>query len=331
MTTNGTANETTTGTAAQDPSRKTSRHRAADGAPEPALAATVVVPTTGDRGPLLAHSIGSVLQQTVSNLEVFVIGDGITRETRDHVVALAARDPRVRLFEFDKHGSRGEPNRHRVLTDHARGRIVAYLCDRDLWLPDHIEQLGRALTNADFAHTLRFRVGEDDRIELTHVADLRTPAGRRPDRLGPGLVPLSFAGHTLEAYRRLPWGWRTTPPGRSTDRHMWEQFLAEPWVRVAASPVPTVLTFRRGSHPGWSTPRRLEILEAWTARLALPGGPDDVRDQVLDALWSDWAAGRRTALVAASRRPTARARALSARARGLVRRVTRRLASHAGR
>jgi glycosyltransferase involved in cell wall biosynthesis len=313
----------TTANTASNTAEGTSRHGTAHRAPEPALAATVIVPTTGDRGPLLAHSIGSVLQQTVRDLEVFVIGDGITGETRDHVTALTARDHRVKLFEFDKHESRGEPNRHRVLTDHARGRIVAYLCDRDLWLPDHVEQLGRALASADFAHTLRFRVGEDDQIELTHVADLRTPAGRRPDRLGPGLVPLSFAGHTLEAYRRLPWGWRTTPPGRSTDRHMWEQFLAEPWVRVAASPVPTVLTFRRGSHPGWSTPRRLEILEAWTARLARPGGPDDVRGQVLDALWTDWAAGQRNALVAASRRPTAQARTLWARARRLVKRVTR--------
>ena len=78
---------------------------------------------------------------------------------------------------------------------------------------------------------------------------------------------------------------------------MWEQFLAEPWVRVAASPVPTVLTFRRGSHPGWSTPRRLEILEAWTARLARPGGPAGVGGPGLAARWSDWAAGPRHALV----------------------------------
>lgn len=298
--------------------------RSTGGTAGSALAATVVVPTTGDRGPLLPHSIGSVLRQTVTEIEVFVIGDGISAATRDQVEELADADPRVRLFEFDKHESRGEPNRHQVLSDHARGRIVAYLCDRDLWLPDHLVELDRVLTGADFGHTLRFRVGEGYRLGFTHIADLRTPAGRRPDRAGPGLVPLSFAGHTLDAYRRLPWGWRTAPPGRSTDRHMWEQFLAEPWVRVASSPTPTVLTFQRGSHPGWSTPRRLEILESWTARLDAPLGPETIRSEVLDALWIHWAEGRRSALAAEARRPAARYRRLSIRARKLARRIRRR-------
>lgn len=309
---------------AVDPTRPTTSPRAT--APT-SVSATVIVPTTGDRGPLLRHSVGSVLRQSVTDLEVFVIGDGITDDTRDHLADLSARDPRVRLFDFPKHESRGEPNRHRVLTEHGRGRIVAYLCDRDLWLPNHLHELGRALDDAEFAHTLRFRVADGDRIDFSHIADLRTPNGRGPARAGSGLVPLSFAGHTLDAYRRLPWGWRTTPPGRSTDRHMWEQFLAEPWVRVAAGPIPTVLSFKRGSHPGWSTPRRLEILEAWTARIETADGLESVTDQVLDALWTDWAAGRRDAELAAARRPAARVADLATRSTLLARRVRRRLRS----
>ena len=42
------------------------------------LAATVVLPTTGDRGPLLPYSVGSILSQTVRNIEVFIMGDGVT-------------------------------------------------------------------------------------------------------------------------------------------------------------------------------------------------------------------------------------------------------------
>jgi len=161
---------------------------------------------------------------------------------------------RVRLFEFPEHESRGKPNLHQILTQHATGRFVAYICDRDLWLPNHLYELDLVLADADFAHTLRFRVGEDDKFVFTHIADLRAPAGRASNRPGNRLIPLSFAGHNLDAYRRLPWDWHTTPPGRSTDWNMWEQFLAEPWVRVAASATPTVLAFKRGGHPGLSTP-----------------------------------------------------------------------------
>lgn len=295
------------------------------------VAATVIIPTTGDRGPLLRHSVGSVLRQTVSNVEVFVIGDGVTADTRDHIAALATADDRVRFFDFAKHGSRGEPNRHQVLTEHAQGRFVAYLCDRDLWLPDHLQQLDRALTDADFAHTLRFRVAEGDQIEFSHVADLRTPAGRARTRPGFGLVPLSFAGHTMAAYRRLPWGWRTTPAGRSTDNHMWEQFLAEPWVRVAASPLPTVLTFKRGSHPGWSTSRRLEILERWSSRVATPEGADAVREAVIDALWSDWSHSRQALSMADAMRLTVRARRAVKRGRRLTGRAWRKVRAVTGR
>lgn len=296
-----------------------------------AVTATVVVPTTGDRGPLLAHSVGSVLNQSVTDVEVFIIADGITDETRNHITELIEADSRVRLFEFDKHESRGEPNRHQVLTEHATGRFVAYICDRDLWLPNHLHELDLALTDADFAHTLRFRVAEDNTFRFTHIVDLRTPAGRATTRPGPWLIPLSFAGHTLDAYRRLPWGWRTTPPGRPTDSYMWEQFLGEPWVRVAAVATPTVLTFKRGAHPGLSTPQRLELLEAWGGRLSTDGGPESVTREVLDSLWTDWSNIRTEALGAERRRSSTRLRSVASRATRLKRRTDRRLRSLVGR
>jgi cellulose synthase/poly-beta-1,6-N-acetylglucosamine synthase-like glycosyltransferase len=75
--------------------------------------ASVVVPTTGDRATLLAHSVGSVLAQTVDDLEVLVVGDGASDATRDWAESV---DARVRFFGFDKDGRRGEVHRHRVLT-----------------------------------------------------------------------------------------------------------------------------------------------------------------------------------------------------------------------
>ena len=254
------------------------------------LAATVIIPTTGDRGPLLRHSVASVLGQTVADLELFIVGDGVTPETRDVIEDLAAADPRVHFVDRPKHSRRGEPYRHQLLTEQASGHVVAYLCDRDLWLPTHLEELARCLDTADFAHTLRFRIDDQDQYRFSHLVDLGGPDRERflePARL----VPLSFAGHTLEAYRRLPHGWRVTPEGTLTDRYMWNQFLEQPWVRAAHAAVPTVLYFKRGDHPGLSTAGRLELLERWAPRLTVAGGPEAVQREVLLALWRAWREG----------------------------------------
>jgi hypothetical protein len=249
------------------------------------LAATVVVPTTGDRGPLLPYSVGSALAQTVDDLEVLVIGDGVDDATRAAVERLAAEDRRVRFFPFPKdRARRGEPYRHQVLSDEAQGRIVAYLCDRDLWLPNHLAELDRVLTDADFGHTLRFGIDEQDCVRVEPALDLRHPGDRAMAHYSTNVLPLSMAGHTLAMYRRLPHGWRTTPPDVPTDRYMWAQFLAEPGCRVASTGLPTVLWFKRGSHPGLPTAQRREILERWTARMAEPGFEEELHRSVLDAM-----------------------------------------------
>jgi glycosyltransferase involved in cell wall biosynthesis len=265
-----------------------------------APAATVILPTTGDRGPVLRHSVASVLAQTIGDLELFIVGDGVSPETRDVITGLVAQDRRVRFVDRPKHERRGEPYRHEVLSEQASGAVVAYVCDRDLWLPTHLEELTRCLQGADLAHTLRFWVDDGDQYRFTHRTDLsgadrdrsvREPSGPQPSAHRLGLVPLSFAGHTLDAYRRLPHGWRVTPADTATDRYMWSQFLDQPWVGVAHSAIPTVLSFKRGDHPGLSTLERLAVLERWTPRLADSDGVDAVQREVVLALWQAWRAG----------------------------------------
>jgi hypothetical protein len=73
--------------------------------------------------------------------------------------------------------------------------------------------------------------------------------------------------------------------------------------------MPTVLTFKRGDHPGLSTEGRREILERWSARLAEPGAAATVQREVIDALWSEWRRLDR----ADRRRPTERLRRSAAR------------------
>jgi glycosyltransferase involved in cell wall biosynthesis len=253
------------------------------------IAATIIVPTTGDRGPLLPYSVGSALAQTVNEVEVLVIGDGVDDTTRSIVDRLAADDERVRFFDFPKHPRRGEPHRHEVLTTEALGEIVCYLTDRDLYLPDHVAEMQRLLADADFAHTVHVSTDDAERFRNGGMCDLRRPDHRQRAADRRASIPLSMVGHTLDAYRRLPHGWRVTPPDIWTDHYMWQQWMAQPWVRVAVGRVPTVLYFNRGEHPGWSTERRLDLLQRWSERIATPEGVDQVRREIADAQWQQWA------------------------------------------
>ncbi len=116
------------------------------------IAATVVIPTH-DHGPLLNYSIGSVLAQTVRDIEVFVIGDGVPDVTRTLIRRMMDADARIRFWDHPKGQRLGEVYRHIALAE-ARGRIVCYLSDDDLWLPNHIENVGHLLENADWAHSM---------------------------------------------------------------------------------------------------------------------------------------------------------------------------------
>lgn len=250
-----------------------------------ALAATVMVPTTGDRAPLLRHSIGSILAQSVRDLEVFIMGDGVGAATRAAVAEMMRHDPRIRFFDHPKDSRRGELRRHAALAE-AKGEIVCYLTDRDLMLPGHVEVMSRLLADADFGHTLRFGITPEGGFSFLHTLDIDDPGDRAVAvRTSSMLIPLSFAGHTLSMYRRLPFGWRTTPEDEPTDRYMWRQFLAERDCRTATSTEPTILYFKRGDHPGWPVEQRLRELEIWSPRLDqatwLAGFAERVRDAAI--------------------------------------------------
>jgi len=225
--------------------------------------ATVLVPTH-DHAATLPWAVGSALAQTVEDLEVLVVGDGAPQATQTWAERAAEADPRVRYLPHAKGPRHGEVLRHAALQG-ARGEAVFYLSDDDLWLPDHVERLLAALRRAEFAHALPAAVRPDGSLHAW-PADLALPRDRARVLEGETLVPLSCASHTLAAYRRLPFGWRTTPDGCPTDGHMWRQFLEQPWVRAASSAAPTCLHFASPERPGWSGERRAGELAAWTER-----------------------------------------------------------------
>lgn len=262
--------------------------------PLPSLTATVIIPTSIDRGPTLALAVDSVLRQTVRELEVFIIGDGVQEVTRTAARALEKSDARVRFFDHPKHARRGEPYRHEALQT-ARGRIVCYLCDRDLYLPRHVETMDGLLRGTDFAHSPWLRVDEKNgEFRPDEAFDLNDPRDRRDFLKGlfTGL-PLSLGAHTLKAYRELAEGWTETPPGSFTDVYFAKKLIAKPEVVCRAGDRPTVLYFPRGSHPGWSTARRHAELAVWHARLADPAKLGSIHEEINQALVAERAAVHR--------------------------------------
>jgi Glycosyl transferase family 2 len=203
---------------------------------------TVIIPTH-DHGPTLRHSVASVLGQTLADLEIVIIGDGMPPDAAAVAREVAALDERVRLVELPKGPRHGEIYRHEVLTT-VESRHVFYLSDDDLWLPQHVEVLSGLLDvhGADFVTTRSAGRLGDGTWGLAHV-DLAQRFHREAMLGGHNRIGLSDAGHTLAGYRRLPHGWRTTPKGTYTDLYMWQQWLGEPWARFVTAPLPTVLHF----------------------------------------------------------------------------------------
>jgi hypothetical protein len=232
--------------------------------------ATVLIPTHEHVAPL-RHAVAGVQQQTLQDFELFIVGDGVSDASRALVSELAAADGRIRFFDFPKGPRKGEIHRHQAL-QHAQGRFVAYLGDDDIWLPNHLAVLGALLADADFGHTLQ--VGVDAGGDFVFLpADLENPAFRQ--RMLTELFnrfDFTFAGHTTEAYRRLPCGWRTTPPDFPwTDLYMWRQFLAEPWCRARSAIVPTGINTWTHLRPHLTDRERADELGNLRARAAQPG------------------------------------------------------------
>ena len=242
--------------------------------------ATILIPTFRHAA-LLPFAVRSGLDQTDASVEIFVVGDGVEDDTRAALEPFV-EDERVRFFDLPKGPRHGELNRHEALRE-AAGEIVCYLSDDDLLLRDHTSAMTRLLENADFAHSISARLDVDGTLEYF-------PWNMsRPEFVEVGLnrkasIGLTGTAHTLEAFRRLPFGWRTTPVGGPTDHYMWRQWLEQPGFRGAMGERLTYLTF---PDPWWgklSVEERTASLEDWFRRSREPDFADELEALLQEAV-----------------------------------------------
>jgi glycosyltransferase involved in cell wall biosynthesis len=88
----------------------------------------------------IIETIDSVLNQTLSDLEIIIIDDGSTDKTCQHIQEIA--DSRVKIFPYQNGGVAKARNRGIAK---AQGEYIAFLDHDDLWKPDKLKAQVSAL------------------------------------------------------------------------------------------------------------------------------------------------------------------------------------------
>jgi len=221
-----------------------------------------VVIATYNRSNVLAWAIRSVLRQTLTDWEAWVVGDACTDDTAGVVAAF--NDPRLRFINLAQNaGEQSGPNNEGLAR--ARGRYIAFLNHDDLWFSDHLATLVPAIeeSGADLVYSM---------LDIVRSGEHRW----QPERLcgiGPGLRfdPRASVQASCWLLRRDLAGaigpWR---PARECRVAPSEDWLFRAWRAgkdLRAVPALTVLAFPSGRRAGCYVDRPDDEQRTWFAAL----------------------------------------------------------------
>ena len=133
------------------------------------MASTVsVVLPTFNRANTLGKAIQSVLSQTYENLELIVVDDGSTDNTKEVVRSFS--DRRMRYINLGE--NKGEAIGRNTGIDVARGEYIACQDDDIEWLPEKLEKqikvFEKALPNVGVVYSGAYVMDDEMRIYLPH-------------------------------------------------------------------------------------------------------------------------------------------------------------------
>lgn len=110
-----------------------------------------VITPTYNCGRFIAETIDSVLAQSYTDWEMWVVDDCSTDHTREVVTAYAARDSRIQYVCLETNaGAAVARTKAMQLAD---GQYMAFLDSDDLWLPDKLERQLAFMKRQDCAFT----------------------------------------------------------------------------------------------------------------------------------------------------------------------------------
>src|SRR5437764_794116 len=103
-----------------------------------AIPSVSVIIATYNWSAALKCAIRSVLDQTLQDFELLIVGDACTDDTEQ--VVRSFDDARIKWFNLTKnHGSQYAPNNFGL--KQAKAYYIAYLGHDDLWWPTHLTSL----------------------------------------------------------------------------------------------------------------------------------------------------------------------------------------------
>jgi glycosyltransferase involved in cell wall biosynthesis len=173
--------------------------------------ASIIVPTH-DRASTLATTIASIQQQTVRDIEIVIVGDGVTPEVRGIAAALAANDKRITFHDWPKAPARGGSHRDRAVRE-ARAARIFYSDDDDFFLPNHVECLGPVLNDCDCVDSSAASITLSGSIQAAMTNHRRGPI--REALAGGGLKALfdTHFAHRKAAYEEIGSLWTDIDQG----------------------------------------------------------------------------------------------------------------------
>lgn len=242
---------------------------------------TILLPTYRNAH-LLPYAIQSVLCQTITDFELFVICDGATPETIDCANQFEKKDKRVKVFSHTKGERHGELYRHMALQQ-AKGQFVAHICDDDLWFPNHLEEMILLLNEFDFGNIIMCCVDpRDDTLKrlpgsLLNRNDIKKMLTSPYNFFGP-----TVAGYTMHAYKKLAIGWSPAPLDVWTDLFMWRKFLGTPGLKFGTRQSVTACHFASPQRKNFSAEDRKIEITRWFTRIQDKKEREKLAQEILD-------------------------------------------------
>jgi hypothetical protein len=243
-------------------------------AERPAPYATIIIPTF-ERAATLGASLRSAQRQTVTDIEILVVGDGCNDGCRSVALEVADGDQRVRFMDLAKAPMNGAANRDLAVRE-ARADRIFYNDDDDLLLPHHVDVLGRGLDHADVVDTPVASVRADGRVDLG-LHDMSDATTRR--LLAEGSFKPVFdthLAHRKAAYLKVGAPWADSPDRRSV-MHFLHGFASDTSVRWCTVQRITALSFHGARRTSMSPWQRRDEIERWESTTGQPGLESSLR------------------------------------------------------
>ncbi len=258
---------------------------------------SVAIPTH-DRRELVTLAVQSALAQTRPPLEVLVLADGCGDGTADALRGLD--DERVRVIELPKGPGYAYAHRNVALRE-ARGDVVAWLGDDDLWFRDHLATVGEAW-DADGAELVQASaVLVDEAGGLTAMcSDWSVERFRAEALRGHNRTPMAAVSHRPAPALAIG-GWDGALE-RCADMDLWRRMIVA-GARTRMCATPTIL-HPRGSGREQTREQRIAQNEGLAAALGDPTAAARLRAEAVRAAQRELAAREHELTLAAAERDT---------------------------